>query len=64
MTTMPAEESPAAVASKTQASANELDDPRERMRAKAKEDQQNPWLNVAGYLAGKAKEQIFGAGNT
>mmetsp|Transcript_86179 Transcript_86179/g.248866 ORF Transcript_86179/g.248866 Transcript_86179/m.248866 type:complete len:248 (-) Transcript_86179:302-1045(-) len=40
----------------------ELVDVRERMRAEAaqKEQQANPWLNAASYLAGKAADKIFG----
>jgi hypothetical protein len=42
---------------------SELVDVRERMRAEAsKKDEENvnPWLNVASYLAGKAAQQVFG----
>lgn len=39
----------------------ELTDVRERMRAAAKEEeQQNPWLNMASYLAKKAMDKVTG----
>ena len=38
------------------------DDVRERMRAEAANDSEqiNPWMNMASYLAGKAKDKILG----
>jgi hypothetical protein len=39
------------------------DDVRERMRSEASKDseQKNPWLNMASYLAGKARDKIIGS---
>lgn len=50
--------------SSSSTSSKPLVDVRDRMRAEAKEEEEqvasNPWLQAASYLAGKASEKIFG----
>lgn len=39
----------------------ELADVRDRMRQEAAEEVENPWINMASYLAKKATEKMFGS---